>query len=202
ILRTQEIFRTQQNIAAQLGAISAKIKHGKARSYAQRYIFIVPPIDDDQRVSNLNYGLTTNLSGVPGIAVTGAPDIFGRNIIRPLIIVDGWDYKNVTLSVGARLTMFDLGRYGAELRSDVLLGSEYLLSSEYFRPLTHSRRWFVAPAFVSDNSPLNIYSADGLIAEYRNRTVGGRGDIGYQSERSIEVRFGYEAANQRLDRKS
>ncbi len=155
-------------------------------------------IASDQRVSNLNYGLTTNLSGVPGIAVTGAPDIFGRNIIRPLIIVDGWDYKNVTLSVGARLTMFDLGRYGAELRSDVLLGSEYLLSSEYFRPLTHSRRWFVAPAFVSDNSPLNIYSADGLIAEYRNRTVGGRGDIGYQSERSIEVRFGYEAANQRL----
>jgi NTE family protein len=96
------------------------------------------------------------------------------------------------------MTMFDLGRYGAELRNDVLLGSEYLLSSEYFRPLTHSRRWFVAPAFVGDNSPLNIYSADGLIAEYRNRTVGGRGDIGYQTERSIEIRFGYEAANQRL----
>jgi len=155
-------------------------------------------ISGDQRVSNLSYGLATNLSGVPGLAINGAPDTFGRNIIRPLIVVDGWDYKNVTLSVGARLTMLDLGRFGAELRNDVLLGSEYLLSSEYFRPLTSSRRAFVAPSFFGDNAPLNIYSSEGLIAEYRNRMVGGKGDLGYEFGRSAELRIGYEAAIQRL----
>jgi NTE family protein len=155
-------------------------------------------IASDQRVSNLNYGLVTNMSNVPGLAVSGVPDTYGRNIIRPLILVDGWDYKNVTLSVGARLTMFDLGKFGAELRNDILLGSEYLLSSEYFRPLSYSRRWFVAPGGFGENSPLNIYSADGLVAEYRNRTAGGRGDFGYLFGRSAELRVGYEAADQKL----
>ena len=155
-------------------------------------------IGGDQRVSNLTYGLTTNLSGVPGLAINGSPDTYGRNIIRPLILVDGWDYKNVTLSVGARLTILDLGRFGAELRNDILLGAEYLISSEYFRPLTTSRNWFVAPALFGDNAPVNLYSSDGLIAEYRNRVTGGRGDFGYVSPRSAEFRLGYEAANERL----
>jgi NTE family protein len=152
----------------------------------------------DQRVSNINYGLTTNLSGAPGLAVSGSPETFGRNILRPLILVNGWDYKNVTLSVGARLTTLDLGRYGAEWRNDILLGSEYQLNSEYFRPLSSSRRLFVAPAFFGDNAPLNLYSSDGLIAEYRNRIVGGRVDAGYLFGRSAELRVGYEAADQRL----
>jgi NTE family protein len=155
-------------------------------------------IASDQRVSNLNYGLVSDMSNVPGLSVTGVPDLYGRNIIRPLILVNGWDYKNVTLSVGARLTMFDLGKYGAELRNDILLGSEYLLSSEYFRPLSYSRRWFVAPAGFGENSPLNIYSADGLVAEYRNRIAGGRGDFGYLFGRSAELRVGYGTANQKL----
>lgn len=155
-------------------------------------------IAGDQRVSNLNYGLTTNLSGVPGLQINGDPDTFGRNIIKPLLVVDGWDYKNVTLSVGLRLTTYDLGRYGAEWRNDILLGSEYLLSSEYFRPLSASRKWFIAPALYGDNAPLNIYSSDGLIAEYRNRILGGRGDAGYLFGRSSELRFGYEAADQKL----
>jgi len=152
----------------------------------------------DQRVSNLNYGLTTDLSGVPGLAIRGNPDAYGRNIIRPLILVDGWDYKNVTLSVGARLTMLDLGRFGAELRNDILLGAEYLISSEYFRPLNTSRNWFVAPSLFGDNAPVNLYNSDGLIAEYRNRVAGGKGDIGYVSPRSFQFRLGYEAANQKL----
>jgi len=155
-------------------------------------------ISGDQRVSNLSYGLTTNLSGVPGIVVNGQADVIGRNILRPLIIVDGWDFKNVTLSLGARLTMMDLGKFGSELRTDILFGSEYLLSSEYFRPLTSSRRFFAAPAFFGGNAPLNLYTRDGLIAEYRNRIVGGRGDLGYHFGRSGELRIGYESGIQNL----
>jgi NTE family protein len=155
-------------------------------------------IASDQRVSNLSYGLATNLAAAPGIAVTGSPDPYGRNILRPLLLIDGWDYKNVTLSVGARLTTLDLGKYGAELRNDVLLGSEYLASSEYLRPLNAQRRLFVAPKLFGDNAPLNIYSRKGLIAEYRNRTLGGQVDAGYFFGRSAELRVGYEAADQKL----
>lgn len=152
----------------------------------------------DQRVSNISYGLATDHSGVPGIEVSATPDPFGRNVLRPLFVVDGWDFRNVTLSVGARLTVLDLGRYGAELRNDLLFGSEYELSSEYFRPLSASRKWFVAPKLYLDNAPLNVYSNAGLIAEYRNRVTGGTGDAGYLFGRSAELRIGYEGAYQKL----
>jgi NTE family protein len=57
---------------------------------------------------------------------------------------------------------------------------------------------FIAPAFFGDNAPLNIYSSDGLIAEYRNRIIGGRGDFGYLFGRASELRVGYDAAAQKL----
>jgi NTE family protein len=155
-------------------------------------------IASDQRVSNLNYGLVTNSADVPGLAISGNPDPYGRTIIRPLMVVDGWDYRNVTLSVGTRITVLDLGKFGAEWRNDILLGSEYQLSSEYFRPITISRRWFVAPGLFADNAPLNLYSSVGLVAEYRNRQLGGRGDLGYLFGSLGELRIGYEAADQRL----
>jgi NTE family protein len=155
-------------------------------------------IASDQRVSNLSYGLTTNLSGAPGIEVSGVADPFGKNILRPLVLIDGWDYKNVILSVGARLTVLDLGKYGAELRNDVLLGSEYLASSEYLFPLNSSHTLFLAPRLFGDNAPLNLYSRKGLIAEYRNRTLGSQMDAGYFFGRSAQLRLGYETAEQKL----
>jgi NTE family protein len=155
-------------------------------------------IASDQRVSGLSYGLTTNLSGAPGISVSGREDPYGRTIVRPLLLIDGWDYQNVTLSVGARATVLDLGKYGSELRTDGLFGSELLLSSEYYRPLGTAGKWFVAPRLFADNAPLNIYTENGLEAEYRNRTLGGGGDIGYEFNRSSELRVGYELANQKL----
>jgi NTE family protein len=155
-------------------------------------------ITSNQRVANLGYGLATSTAGVPGISVTGHEDPYGRTIVRPLLLVDGWDYKNVTLSIGARITVMDLGRYGSEWRTDGLFGSELLLSSEYYRPLGTARNWFVAPRLFSDNAPLNIYTENGLEAEYRNRTLGGAADLGYEFNRSSELRIGYELANQKL----
>lgn len=155
-------------------------------------------ISGNDRAANLSYGLTTNASGEAGLAVTGKEDVYGQNVVRPLIVVDGWDYKNVTLSVGARFTLLDLGRYGAELRSDVLVGSSYQISSEYYWPFTQARHWFLAPQLSAGNVPLNIYSEKGLVAEYRNRELGGAGDIGYNTGRSAEIRLGYEASQQRL----
>ena len=165
---------------------------------ADRLSHQLTTLSSDQQLSNFSYGVATSPTGTPGIAIGAAPEVFGRNILRPLLVVDGWDYKNVRLGVGARLTMYHFGGYGAELRNDIILGSEYVLSSEYFRPLNASRRFFVAPEFIGANAPLDLYSAKGLIAQYRNRFLGGRGDIGYFIGRSMEIRAGYTGGDQRL----
>jgi len=151
-------------------------------------------VASDQRVADLSYGLANSTAGVPGIGVTGREDPYGRNIIRPLILLDGWDYRNITFSVGGRLTMLDLGSYGSELRVDGLLGSEYLLTAEYYRPFDTKRHFFVAPRGVLDDAPLNYYNENSLIAEYRTKTLGGGIDVGDDFNASSELRIGYEGA--------
>lgn len=149
-------------------------------------------VASNERVANLSYGLATSTSGLAGIAVTGTQEPFGRNIVRPLILVDGWDLRNVTFSLGARLTMLDLGHYGSELRVDGLFGSDYLLDAEYYRPMGETRKIFVAPRALLDDTPLNYYNENGLIAEYRIRNLGGGVDLGDYFNASTELRIGYE----------
>jgi NTE family protein len=155
-------------------------------------------VASNQRVSDLSYGLARSTAGVPGIGVTGREDPYGRNIIRPLILVDGWDLRNVIFSIGGRLTMLDLGSYGSELRIDGLFGSEYMLSAEYYHPVDSRRHFFLAPRGILDDAPLNYYNENGLVAEYRTKTQGGGIDIGDDINPSSEIRLGYEAAYFRL----
>ena len=151
-------------------------------------------VASDERVSSLSYGLTSSNSGSAGILVTGRANAYGQSIIRPLVLIDGWDYRNVIFSVGGRLTVLDLGKYGSELRVDGLFGSEYKLRSEYYRPFDTKRHFFVAPHAVLDDAPLNYYDENGLTAEYRTKTMGGGIDFGDDINRSAEVRLGYDAA--------
>src|SRR5690606_22039176 len=58
--------------------------------------------------------------------------------------VNSFESENVSFNVVARLTYFDVGRYGAEWRNDLRIGSNTLLASEYFRPIGKTGV-FVAP---------------------------------------------------------
>ena len=127
-----------------------------------------------------------------GLQVQAEEKEYAPPTVNPSLIIDGSDYLNVRFGVGARLTLLDVGRTGAELRSDILVGSFYRLASEYYRPVGESGRWFVAPGFDGVSSPFDIYSRDHRIAEYRYRQAAGRFDFGYNIDRYSEIRAGYE----------
>src|SRR5438094_8326753 len=93
---------------------------------------------------------------------------------NPIVVLDGSQYNSVLFSVGARFTFLDVGKPGAEVRSDILAGSTYRISGEYFRPLSHSVHWFIAPRVSVDSLPLNLYNSYRQHAAYRFRTVKGR----------------------------
>jgi hypothetical protein len=69
----------------------------------------------------------------------------------------------VRFSVGARLTFFDLGAFGAEWRNDVIVGSEYGIASEYYRPLDRPGHFFVAPRLFANTTPFDLYDGDGNV---------------------------------------
>jgi NTE family protein len=149
------------------------------------------------RISDASYGLTEK-DGQQGLEVTAQEKPSGNTIIRPLIAVDGWNVENILLNLGARVTMLDFGGFRSELRTDVIVGSELGVYSEYLHPLSPQSNVFIASHVIADNSPLYIYTERYLEALYRERTYGGGADLDYIINRNSELRVGYEAEHLRL----
>lgn len=136
--------------------------------------------------------------GQQGLQIQAEQKSYAPPIVRPLILIDGSDYNNVLFSIGARITFLDFGGYRSELRSDVVVGSQYLLDSEYYHPFTPSSNWFIAPRVGLNSQQLNVYSGNTLQASYRLREALGGIDTGYAFGRTGELRLGYEGGYQKI----
>ena len=136
--------------------------------------------------------------GEQGLQVQTEQKPYAPPIVRPLILIDGSDYNNVLFSIGARVTFLDFGSYRSELRNDVVVGSQYLLDSEYYHPYTPSSNWFIAPRVGLNSQQLNVYSGNTLQASYRLREALGGIDTGYAFGRTGEFRLGYEGGYQKI----
>jgi NTE family protein len=188
------------------GASSSEMKKGMEQ---QLSVLAGKPIDtatlDQQmmtivgqgRFSTSTYSMTEK-DGQQGLLVQVEQKPYAPPIVRPLIVIDGSDYNNVLFSIGARITFLDFGSYRSELRNDVILGSQYLLASEYYHPYTPSSNWFIAPRAEFNSQQLNIYSGNTLEASYRLREALGGIDTGYAFGRTGEFRLGYEGGYQHV----
>jgi NTE family protein len=143
------------------------------------------------RFSTSTYSMVEK-NGEQGLQVQVEQKSYAPPIVRPLILIDGSEYNNVLFSIGARITFHDIGSYRSELRNDVILGSQYLLDSEYYHPFTATSHWFIAPRGGANSEQFNIYSGNTLQARYRIRQVLGGLDTGYGFGRTGEFRLGYE----------
>src|SRR5215472_6341752 len=114
-------------------------------------------------------------------------------MLKPGFIIDGADPDNVGFTAGARITFLDVGQYRSEVRLDLSAGSFYLARGEYYHPLSPSTRWFIAPRLFAADSPLNLYSRDTLLAEFRLKSAGAGADVGMTFDRFSELRVGYES---------
>ena len=148
------------------------------------------------RFSSLSYRMTEK-GTEPGLLITATEKSYAPPLVRPLIVIDGAQYNNVLFSAGARITFLDFGSYGAELRNDIILGSIYQVSSEYYRPLTPKTKWFIAPKVAFNSNTFNVYSDQKLLAQYRQRVLGGTIDGGYAISAAQQIRFGYSTAYER-----
>lgn len=143
------------------------------------------------RFSAVGYNLVEK-DGKVGLRIHAAEKEYAPPTVNPTLVIDGSDYQNVRFAVGARFTFLDIGKTNAELRTDVLAGSEYRAAVEYYLPLSGDSGWFVAPRAVADNSPLDLYLRDKRLAEYRRREANTGLDLGYNFNRFNELRLGYE----------
>jgi NTE family protein len=147
--------------------------------------------------SPLNYSMVERNSK-QGLDVQVEETTYSPPVVRPLVVINGADYNNVLFSMGARITFLNFGGYRRELRNDVIVGSQYGITSEYYRPFSPTSNWFLAPraGFISYQYPL--YDGNTLLALYRNRLALGGLDLGYAFGTTGEMRFGYEGGYQHL----
>ena len=132
------------------------------------------------------------------LTITAATRDYARATIKPIITINGSDYRSPLFDLGARFTAFDIGGIGSEWRTDVLLGSQYGLATEYYRPLAPSSHWFVAPQITAESSPFKIYRRQDELAHYQLRTISGALDVGYIFSRNAQLRVGYEGGGAKL----
>jgi NTE family protein len=149
------------------------------------------------RFANVSYSMVEK-NGVQGLQIQTEQKPYAPPVVRPIILIDGSDYNNVLFSIGARFTFIDFGSYRSELRSDAIIGSQYLLDTEYYHPITPTSDWFIAPRALANSVQDYVYNGDTEVATYRNRQVLGGFDVGYGFGTTGELRLGYEGGYEKL----
>ena len=147
--------------------------------------------------SSVNYSMAEK-NGQQGLQLEVQEKSYSPPIVRPLILINGASYNNVFFTLGARITFLNFGGYRRELRNDVIVGAQYGLQSEYYRPFTPLSNWFVAPRALVNSYQYPVFFGNKLLALYRNHLAIGGLDLGYAFGRTGELRLGYEGGYQKL----
>jgi NTE family protein len=140
---------------------------------------------------SLSYEKTSEPGRGEGLRIRVKEKSYGPPFVNLGVDVNNSDTNDVGFTLRGRLTAYDFGSKGAELRNDLNLGSRTLLASEYFRPLGNSG-WFTAPHLFYDRSIRDIVQTDARVGEYRYERFGAGIDFGYTLSRASQLRFGYE----------
>ncbi len=154
------------------------------------------------RFTALGYDLTQR-DGATGLLIR--LNEADERIAKPARLELGFDVNSfetdtVNFNVKARLTFFDVGRYGTEWRNDFNVGSNTLLATEFYRPLASSK-FFVAPRASYERRRLNVFNQGNRIAEYLQETAQIGGDLGYVFNPRSELRAGYTIGYQNVSRR-
>jgi len=136
------------------------------------------PIDPQVLAANANrlYGLQlyehvsyslVEEDGQTGVEYRATTKSWGPNFLQFGVSLED-DFEGSTgFNVEARLTRAGLNRLGAEWRTDLRVGTDPRLFTEFYQPLSFDSRWFIAPRVEMAQSNFNAFAFDQTIARLR-----------------------------------
>ena len=122
-----------------------------------------------------------------GLEVRARRKSWGPNYVRFGLSLEDDFQGNSRYNAAARFILTELDDLGAELITDVQIGSDPKVASEFYQPLNATRTWFIAPSVRIEARDLQLYKGDVEVADYRDREAEADFDIGRRS--AIGVRF-------------
>src|SRR5271168_4094779 len=129
----------------------------------------------------IDYSLVDQGAGADeesGLEVRARRKSWGPNYVRFGLSLEDDFQGNSRYNAAARFIVTELDPLGAELLTDLQIGSDQKIVSEFYQPLNATRTWFVAPSLRIEGRDLPIYSGNTEIADFRDREVEADFDVG------------------------
>jgi NTE family protein len=130
-----------------------------------------------------------------GLEVRARRKSWGPNYVRfGLNLADDFQ-GNSRYNAAVRFVLTELNEWGAENVTDLQIGSDPKIVSEFYQPLNALRTWFVAPSARIEARDLPIYNKNVVVADFRDREVEADLDIGRNLGNWGEIRAGLHRTN-------
>ena len=159
------------------------------------------PIDHDALAHNADrlYGLgvyekvsyeLVDEAGGTGVEYHARTKSWGPNFVQFGVSLEDDFEGSTSFNLTARMTRAGINRLGAEWRSDLRLGTDPELFSEFYQPLNFDSRLFIAPHINIEQSNINAFSEDSTIARLRVSEAEAGIGLGRELGRVGEFRIG------------
>ena len=128
--------------------------------------------------------------GETGVVYNARAKSWGPGFLRFGIALEDNFEGDTTFDARVRLTRPAVNRLGGEWRADLRLGTETQVFNELYQPFLFDSRIFVAPYLDYEQSNLNLFEQEDVIARIRLSEITGGVDIGSEIGSVGEFRFG------------
>jgi NTE family protein len=130
-----------------------------------------------------------------GLEIRARRKSWGPNYIRFGLNLQDDFQGNSRYNAAARFVVSELNGLGAELLTDVQIGSDPRVFGEFYQPLDPQRTWFVAPSARIEVRDLPIYVRNIEVADFRDREAEADLDVGRNLSNWGEIRTGLHRTN-------
>jgi NTE family protein len=130
-----------------------------------------------------------------GLEVHARRKSWGPNYVRFGLALESNFQGSNQYNVAAEFLQTEIDDWEAELQTNVQIGSDSKITSEFYQPLDALAKWFVAPGVRLESRDLPIFQNNSRIADFRDREVEGDLDVGRNLGNWGEIRVGLHRIN-------
>jgi NTE family protein len=130
-----------------------------------------------------------------GLEVRARRKSWGPNYLRFGLNLEDDFQGNSRYNAAVRFILTEINELGAENLTDLQIGSDPKIVSEFYQPLNASRTWFVAPSARVEARDLPIYVKNFEVADFRDREAEADVDVGRNLGNWGEIRAGLHRTN-------
>ena len=138
---------------------------------------------------SIDYSLVEE-EGDTGLEMNLRRKSWGPNYARFGLNLEDDFEGNSRYNAAMRFIMTELNPLGGEWLTDLQIGENPRVFSEFYQPLSLASRYFVAPQFDFEERSVYALQGDQRVAEYRIRSMQGALDVGRELADWGEIRLG------------